>query len=313
MIADAVIANARERIPLPDLIGRSVALKRASRGLLVGLCPWHTEKTGSFAVFSDHYHCFGCGAHGDAIGFVMRSENLDFIEAVEQLVQLPLVGQPATRTPERTSRRREVSNAWRKPWQAAKTIAGTLAQEYLRARGLQFDDPDGEILRFHPACARIKPGTEAELERLPAMLALLRDVVTGEPTGILRTFLASDGRDRLRGDGARKVTGRRDGSAVMLSGFDDVTAGLGISEGVESGISVLNSGWAPVWAMTSSGNIAKLPPLLGIESLTVFADADPAGQRATAECVACWRAVRCETETAAPSQQGADWADEVIP
>ena len=51
-----------------------------------GCCPFHGEKTPSFYVYEDgHYHCFGCGAHGDAIGFVMQSEGAGFMEAVERL------------------------------------------------------------------------------------------------------------------------------------------------------------------------------------------------------------------------------------
>ena len=59
---------------------------RAPAGRWKGCCPFHGEKTPSFYVYDDgHYHCFGCGAHGDAIGFVMQSEGAGFMEAVERL------------------------------------------------------------------------------------------------------------------------------------------------------------------------------------------------------------------------------------
>ena len=76
----------RSRISLADLVGRRVRLVRRGREHS-GLCPFHNEKTPSFYVVEDKgfFHCFGCGAHGDAIGFVMRADNLDFIEAVERL------------------------------------------------------------------------------------------------------------------------------------------------------------------------------------------------------------------------------------
>jgi len=76
----------RARITLSDLIGRSVRLTRAGREFK-GCCPFHNEKTPSFYVNDDKqfYHCFGCGAHGDVIGFTMQQGNLSFIEAVEQL------------------------------------------------------------------------------------------------------------------------------------------------------------------------------------------------------------------------------------
>lgn len=75
----------RVRTPLAAVVGRRVRLARSGRQWK-GCCPFHGEKTPSFYVYEDgHYHCFGCGAHGDAIGFVMQSEGASFIEAVERL------------------------------------------------------------------------------------------------------------------------------------------------------------------------------------------------------------------------------------
>jgi len=85
----------RTRIPLTDIIGEKVKLHKRGRDS-VGLCPFHNEKTPSFTVNESKgfYHCFGCGAHGDVIKFVMDTENLPFIEAVKKLasrvnMQLP--------------------------------------------------------------------------------------------------------------------------------------------------------------------------------------------------------------------------------
>ena len=76
----------RARVPLSDVIGRQVRLIRKGREHSA-LCPFHNEKTPSFTVSDDKgfFHCFGCGAHGDVIGFVMRDEGLAFPEAVEKL------------------------------------------------------------------------------------------------------------------------------------------------------------------------------------------------------------------------------------
>jgi DNA primase len=75
----------RIRTPLAAVVGRRVRLARSGRQWK-GCCPFHGEKTPSFYVYEDgHYHCFGCGAHGDAIGFVMQSEGAGFMEAVERL------------------------------------------------------------------------------------------------------------------------------------------------------------------------------------------------------------------------------------
>lgn len=74
----------RARTPLAAVIGRRVKLVRSGRQWK-GCCPFHGEKTPSFYVYDDHYHCFGCGAHGDAVSFIMQSQGAAFVEAVEQL------------------------------------------------------------------------------------------------------------------------------------------------------------------------------------------------------------------------------------
>ncbi len=78
----------RRRVSITDIVGRRVRLNR--RGLqATGLCPFHNEKSPSFHVYEGpdepHYHCFGCGAHGDVITFVMETEGMQFRDAVEKL------------------------------------------------------------------------------------------------------------------------------------------------------------------------------------------------------------------------------------
>lgn len=82
----AFLEEVKGRNPIADLISRHVSLRRAGSNL-VGCCPFHSEKTPSFTVFpaTESYYCFGCGAGGDAITFVMQAEGLDYREAVERL------------------------------------------------------------------------------------------------------------------------------------------------------------------------------------------------------------------------------------
>lgn len=76
----------RQRIDLAEVVGSYVNLKRAGASFK-GLCPFHDEKTPSFIINSGdtHYHCFGCGAHGDAIEFLMSFQKMSFMDAVEFL------------------------------------------------------------------------------------------------------------------------------------------------------------------------------------------------------------------------------------
>lgn len=91
---DHFMTELKARTDIVDLISQYVTLKRAG-SRLVGLCPFHSEKTGSFTVFTDSasYYCFGCGAGGDVVTFTMNMEHLDYPDAVTLLAQrahLPL-------------------------------------------------------------------------------------------------------------------------------------------------------------------------------------------------------------------------------
>ena len=108
-IRDEDIALVRERTSIVDVISEQVTLKPAGGGNVKGLCPFHDEKSPSFNVSPARgvYYCFGCGAGGDALKFVMDVDHLTFAEAVERLagragVQLRYVEAgpaPVRRTP----------------------------------------------------------------------------------------------------------------------------------------------------------------------------------------------------------------------
>ena len=75
------------RIDIVDIIDARVPLKSSGRGEYKACCPFHEEKTPSFTVSTDKqfYHCFGCGEHGTAVGFLMEYAHLSFVEAIEEL------------------------------------------------------------------------------------------------------------------------------------------------------------------------------------------------------------------------------------
>ncbi len=83
---DKLINEINEKILLSDFIGRKVTISKRGREF-VGLCPFHNEKTPSFTINDDKnfYHCFGCGAHGNVINFLMNDQNLEFREAIRYL------------------------------------------------------------------------------------------------------------------------------------------------------------------------------------------------------------------------------------
>ena len=87
MIPQHVIDTLLQSVDLPAFIGETVVLAKKS-GTYEGLCPFHTESTPSFHVYPDHYHCYGCGAHGNALDFLMERQGLSFPEAVRALASL---------------------------------------------------------------------------------------------------------------------------------------------------------------------------------------------------------------------------------
>ncbi|MBT8040506.1 MAG: DNA primase, partial [Gammaproteobacteria bacterium] len=88
LIPDSFIEELLGRIDIVEIIERRVPLKKAGREFQAR-CPFHDEKTPSFTVSpqKQFYHCFGCGAHGSAIGFMMNYEGLEFVDAVEELAR----------------------------------------------------------------------------------------------------------------------------------------------------------------------------------------------------------------------------------
>ena len=124
--------------------------------------------------------------------------------------------------------------------------------------------------------------------------------LTNKPTGVHRTFLGPDGAKL-----DRRMLGRQ--GCIKLSPDEDVTLALGIVEGVEDGLAVLLSGWAPVWAATSAGAIARFPVIGGIETLTVFADADDPGINAAGQCLHRWRLAGRKAAVVPPTVEE-DWA-----
>ncbi len=147
----------RARLPLAEVVGRRVRLTKRGREHS-GLCPFHNEKSPSFTVSEDKgfFHCFGCGAHGDVIGFVMRSEGLSFPEAVERLAGEAGLQVPVASPEERQRQRRQAdvfealerATAWFEA--QLKDRAGAEARRYLEGRGLRPETIAAFRLGFAP-------------------------------------------------------------------------------------------------------------------------------------------------------------------
>ncbi|MEG1305013.1 MAG: CHC2 zinc finger domain-containing protein, partial [Oscillospiraceae bacterium] len=137
------------RNDIVETVGSFISLKRKGR-LYGALCPFHNEKTPSFTVYPDtqSYYCFGCGAGGDIISFVMRHENLEYIEAVRLLAQRANMTVPDDGSLDEFNLRKRIIEAnkiaARFFYEELNTEAGGKARAYLRRRRLE----DATIRRF---------------------------------------------------------------------------------------------------------------------------------------------------------------------
>ena len=207
----------RARTPIAAVIGRRTKLSRSGRNWKA-CCPFHGEKTPSFYVYDDHFHCFGCGVHGDVISFVMQSEGRSFPEAVEQLANEAGLEMPR-QDPRQEARAQEarslgdvleaVQTVYR---QALYASEGRQALAYLRRRGLT----DATIERFglgwagegRGALVEALRGKGIETEQL-VQAGLMRVDERGMPKGELFfsrvMFPIRDRRGRLISFGGRTL------------------------------------------------------------------------------------------------------------
>lgn len=299
---DRRLAEAKGAVMLPSLIGNDITLRRAGR-LWCALCPFHGERTPSFYVWPDHFHCYGCGAHGDVLDWLQRTRRMSLLEAVDYLTgdtpdlgNRPDIPAPPAPAPDGGDARR--IEAARRIWREAAPASDSPVVAYLAGRGLRL--PVGAPLRFHPACPRGG-------ERLPAMVALMTNATTAEPCGIHRTFLTITHGGVSKAQGTSKMMLGRSG-VVRLAPGDG--AALGIAEGIETALAVSQLiGWGPCWAAGSAGGIGRFPVLPDL-SLTIFPDADDSGvslDQARA-CAARWNAAGCAARIQIPPA-GCDWLD----
>jgi hypothetical protein len=157
-------------------------------------------------------------------------------------------------------------------------------------------------LRFHPhAWRKAAYGLHG-----PAMLALMTHPLTGRPSGTHVTYLHPSGTGKADGDRPKIMLGRA--GVIRLVPDAEVTMGLGLAEGIETALAVMQrSGWQPVWAASSAGAIGRFPVLPGIEALTIFADADGPGMEAARACCRAWAEAGRDARLVAPP--AGDWDD----
>ncbi|HNN45813.1 MAG TPA: DNA primase, partial [Azospira sp.] len=324
MIPESFIQDLLHRVDIVDLIDAHVPLKKAGANY-AACCPFHNEKSPSFTVSptKQFYHCFGCGAHGTAIGFMMEFSGMGFIDAVKDLAS-----RAGMQVPEQEGRRRETSDGPRAVdlveamTQAAQFYreqlkASPKAIDYLKQRGLTgeiaarfgmgYAPPNG--LRESPldyndprlvAAGLLKIGDDGrryDYFRDRVMIPIInpkgeviafggRIIGPGEPKYLNspETPLFEKGRE-LFGLPQARVALRETDTAIVVEGYMDVIALA--QHGVGNAVATLGTA-------TTAVHVQKL--LRQVDRIVFCFDGDNAGRKAA------WRALENSLE-ALPEQK----------
>jgi hypothetical protein len=316
MIATGLIERARDADLLATAEALGAKLKRSTTAELVGPCP-SCGGTDRFSVNIRKrcWHCRGCAkGGGDAISLVIHARRLDFRQAVALLggEELNSTHKRETAAPAPIDAERDAARTrkWALDiWASAGAIRdSSLAKRYLvDHREIDIDAILGlhEVLRFHPSCP-------FDGNRLPCLVALVRDILTDEPKAIQRTAIDAQGRKPDR----RSLGPTRSG-AIKLWPDAEVTHGLCVGEGLKTTASAatrierLGTLLQPAWALLDRGNLRNLPVLPGVEALTILVDNDESGdgQEAADLCARHWVNVGREVHRLTPRILGTDFND----
>jgi DNA polymerase len=271
-------------------------------------CPFHDDPNPSCKIYSDHWHCYGCGEHGDRVNWLMRVDGMTRTEAIAALQDWT--------GPAMTEQRQDIEarvDFARQTWNAAEPFLGSIAERYF-AETREIDISKlpptiHDVLRFHPRCA-FGVGT-----RRPCILALMRDPVTDASVGIHRIGLMEvNGKiDRVR----RMALGRMGVVKLWpLNGGAQLVAGEGIETVLAAAtrISYRGAPLTPAWSTVARDGLACLPVLPGISELIQLVDHDEngEGQRAAQQGRQVWLSAGRTVVPLIPKQRGWDFNDVVL-
>lgn len=283
-----IVADIKDRLSCAEYVGRDVPLKRQGQNL-VGVCPFHGERTGSLTIFpkTDSWYCFGCSAGGDLFTYYQCVHNCDFREALQALAReagVQLAESPEQREQVRKLRERgEVLAAVAKFYHEK---LGPSQREYLRGRGFRDEFVDSYLFGYAPgsciraALASVPPATLQEL-------GLVRE--SGADFFARRIIIPIYGRD---GSSIVNLVGRHedlDGlpKYLRLPGEDQLineralkgAKTLFLAEGDTDTPTLIQAG-LPVVGVPGVSALKEewLEKFKHVETIYVCADADPAGE-----------------------------------
>jgi hypothetical protein len=238
------------------------------------LCCFHDDHNPSLEIYPSeddpHYHCWSCGAHGPLDE--LAKKGIDWRTELKAPTS-----KPSTSDDEDNAR---ILARAHELWGEAKPIAGTLAERYLaETRGIDvgaLPTDINDVLRFLP-----RAWLDGKYH--PCLIALFRDVESGERAGIHRIWLTPEAQKI-----DRRMLGRWPRSrAIKLWPADDK---LTVGEGIETVLAAATRlRMRPAWALASTSYLGALPIVSGITELTILVDRDVHGEAAAAACAETWK------------------------
>jgi DNA primase len=313
-IKDESVERVKATMEILPLVEETVRLRKAG-GTYKGLCPFHQERTPSFTVTPGRgtYKCFGCGEYGDAITYVMKTQGLDFVGAIEVLARRFGVELEYEEASPEQERKRQRDDRLRSLLERAaefysrvlwESEAGRQAREYLESRGLGEEVCREFRLGYAPGGGRLTSRAREEGYTEEELRAVGLANRRGNDYFQRRiVFPLADGRGRVRGFQARKLhdddplqakyvnspEGELFRKGDLLYGLDTAKQAIAkedrgvVVEGNTDVLALRQAGFAPVVAsMGTALTEAQLRELTRLtRRLVLCFDADAAGQDAT--------------------------------
>jgi hypothetical protein len=219
------------------------------------------------------------GQHGDLLDIIRERTGIsrfpELLAEARAHLGRPQPVLPDAQSPKKAKAPGGTPAAAARLFAASVPVADTLADTYLRARGLT-QGGMMSALRFHPKCWHRDEGQTRSRTR-PALIAAVTNGA-GALQGVHRTWLAPDGREKARVETQRRAMGHLLGNAVRLAPHDDI---LVVGEGIETMLSLFEAApGLPVWAALSSGHLGVVLLPEGLQRLYIAIDRDPAGRGA---------------------------------
>jgi hypothetical protein len=220
------------------------------------------------------------GNHGDLLDIIRERTGIarfpDLLAEARAHLGRPAAVIPDTASPKKPKSSGGTPEAAARLFAGSVPVAGSLAETYLRSRGITLP-VSSTALRFHPKCWHRDEGQTRSIPR-PALIAAVTNGA-GVLQGAHRTWLAPDGKDKAPVEVQRRAMGHLLGNAVRLTPSEDI---LVVGEGIETMLSVRESApGLPVWAALSSSHLGAVLLPEGLQRLYIAIDRDPAGRRAS--------------------------------